>query len=41
MGHILNNRDGDGAAALPLHPERWGIAQTVAVAAAVATNPWR
>jgi len=39
--HILNDCGGDGAAALPLHPEELGIALTVAAAAAGTTNPWR
>lgn len=41
MGHILNDRCDDGAAALPLHPERREIAQMVTVEAARTTSPWR
>jgi len=41
IAHTLNDRGGDGAAALSLHPGRRETAQTVAAAAAVTTNPWR
>jgi len=39
MVQIPNESGGDGAATFPLHPERRGIAQTMAVAAAGTTNP--